>query len=55
MSDSLELPKKGVKIYSPNEGWTHDHDSSLVGDADPTDYESNNLSTENATNNKFRM
>tara|TARA_Y100000022_G_scaffold188582_1_gene186995 strand:- start:13 stop:540 length:528 start_codon:yes stop_codon:yes gene_type:complete len=53
MSDSLELPKKGVKIYSPNEGWTHDQNSSLVGDADPMDNESNNLSTENATNNSL--
>ena len=51
MSDSLELPKKGVKIYSPNEGWTHDQNSSLSGDAGPTDNESNNLSTENATDN----
>ena len=51
MSDSLELPKKGVKIYSPNEGWTHDQNSSLSGDTDPTDIESTNLSTENATDN----
>ena len=51
MSDSLELPKKGVKIYSPNDGWTHDQDSSLSGDAGPTDNESTNLSTENATDN----
>jgi len=53
MSDSLELPKKGVKIYSPNEGWTHDQNSSLVGDADPMDNESTNVSTENATNNSL--
>ena len=51
MSDSLELPKKGVKIYSPNEGWTHDQNSSLSGDTGPTDNESTNLSTENATDN----
>ena len=51
MSDSLELPKKGVKIYSPNDGWTHDQNSSLSGDAGPTDIESTNLSTENATDN----
>ena len=51
MSDSLELPKKGVKIYSPNDGWTHDQDSKLSGDAGPTDNESTNLSTENATDN----
>ena len=51
MSDSLELPKKGVKIYSPNDGWTHDQNSSLSGDTDPTDIESTNLSTENATDN----
>ncbi len=51
MSDSLELPKKGVKIYSPNDGWTHDQNSSLSGDTGPTDNESTNLSTENATDN----
>ena len=51
MSDSLELPKKGVKIYSPNDGWTHDQNSSLSGDTGPTDIESTNLSTENATDN----
>ena len=51
MSDSLELPKKGVKIYSPNDGWTHDQNSSLSGNTDPTDTESTNLSTENATDN----
>ena len=51
MSDSLELPKKGVKIYSPNDGWTHDQNSSLSGDVRPTDNESNNLSAENATDN----
>ena len=51
MSDSLELPKKGVKIYSPNEGWTHDQNSSLSDDAGPTDNESSNLSTKNATSN----
>ena len=51
MSDSLELPKKGVKIYSPNDGWTHDQNSSLSGDTAPTDNESTNLSTENATDN----
>ena len=51
MSDSLELPKKGVKIYSPNDGWTHDQNSSLIGDTGPTDNESTNLSTENATDN----
>ena len=51
MSDSLELPKKGVKIYSPHDGWTHDQNSSLSGDAGPTDNESTNLSTENATDN----
>ena len=51
MSDSLELPKKGVKIYSPNDGWTHDHNSSLSDDTSPTDIESTNLSTENATDN----
>ena len=53
MSDSLELPKKGVKIYSPDEGWTHDQNSSLSGVAGPTDNESTNLSTENATNNSL--
>ena len=51
MSDSLELPKKGVKIYSPNDGWTHDQNSSLSGNAGPSDNESTNLSTENATDN----
>ena len=51
MSDSLELPKKGVKIYSPNDGWTHDQNSSLSGDTGPTDNESTNLSTEKATDN----
>ena len=51
MSDSLELPKKGVKIYSPNDGWTHDQNSSLSGDPGPMDNESTNLSTENATDN----
>ena len=51
MSDSLELPKKGVKIYSPNDGWTHDQNSSLSGETGPTDNESTNLSTENATDN----
>ena len=51
MSDSLELPKKGVKIYSPNEGWTHDQNSRLSVDTNPTDNESNNLSTVNATDN----
>lgn len=51
MSDSLELPKKGVKIYSPNEGWTHDQNSNLISDTGPTDIESNNLSMENATDN----
>ena len=51
MSESLELPKKGVKIYSPDDGWTHDQNSSLSGDTGPTDNESTNLSTENATDN----
>ncbi|MDA9689637.1 hypothetical protein N9V13_04405 [Betaproteobacteria bacterium] len=51
MSDSLELPKKGVKIYSPKEGWTHDQDSNLTSDASPTVNESTNLSTEKATDN----
>ena len=51
MGDSLELPKKGVKIYSPDDGWTHDQNSSLSGDTGPTDTESTNLSTENATDN----
>ena len=49
MSDSLELPKKGVKIYSPDDGWTHDQDSNLSADTGPTDTESTNLSTENET------
>ena len=49
MSDSLELPKKGVKIYSPNDGWTHDQNSSLSSVSGPLDTESTNLSTENAT------
>ena len=51
MSDSLELPKKGVKIYSPDDGWTHDQNTSMSGDTGPTDTESTNLSTENATDN----
>ena len=51
MSDSQEKKKKGVKIYSPNDGWTHDQNSSLSGDAGPTDTESTNVSTENATDN----
>ena len=51
MSDSLELPKKGVKIYSPNDGWTHDQNSSLSGEAGPMDNESTNVSTDNATDN----
>ena len=51
MSDSLELPKKGVKIYSPDDGWTHDQNTSINGDTGPTDTESTNLSTENATDN----
>ena len=55
MSDSLELPKKGVKIYSPNDGWTHDQNSSLSGNTDPTDTKSTNLSTENATDNSANI
>ena len=51
MSDSLELPKKGVKIYSPNDGWTHDQNATLSDDTVPTDNESTNVSTENATDN----
>ena len=50
MSDSLELPKKGVKIYSPNDGWTHNQNS-VSGDATPMVNESTNVSTENATDN----
>ena len=49
MSDSLELPKKGVKIYSPNEGWIDDQNNDLANTKDPQSIESTNLSSSKAT------
>ena len=49
MSDSLELPKKGVKIYSPDEGWIDDENHTSLAEKSIENHESTNLSNDKAT------
>ena len=53
MSDSQELPKKGVKIYSPDEGWIDRQvDENMKQPKLPTtSIESTNESTDQSTHN----
>ena len=53
MSDSQELPKKGVKIYSPDEGWIDRQvDENTKQPKRPTtSIESTNESTDQSTSN----
>tara|TARA_Y100000589_G_scaffold306583_1_gene321450 strand:+ start:148 stop:678 length:531 start_codon:yes stop_codon:yes gene_type:complete len=51
MSESLELPKKGVRIYSPNEGWIDDQNHDSSSEKGTLSSESTNVSSKMATNN----
>lgn len=53
MSDSQELPKKGVKIYSPDEGWIERQgdENTKQPNLPTTSIESTNESTDQSTGN----
>ena len=53
MSDSQELPKKGVKIYSPDEGWIDRQvdENTKQPKLPTTSIESTNESTDQSTGN----
>ena len=53
MSDSQELPKKGVKIYSPDEGWIDRQvdENTKQPQLSTTSIESTNESTDQSTHN----
>ena len=53
MSDSQELPKKGVKIYSPDEGWIERQvdENTKQPKLPTTSIESTNESTDQSTHN----